>query len=59
MWQIDRITKREQKHHKEQNGMRITGRSIRTIEEVQRKRAEKIRDKNKKEEREELENIDS
>ncbi len=46
-YQIDRATKRQKKHDKAKNGMRISNRGIFTIVEAEVKRAEKIRKKDK------------
>jgi hypothetical protein len=39
---------RERKQRKSKTGMKISGRSVLTIQEIQRKRAEKIRDEKKR-----------
>ena len=44
----DKWKRRERKQHKKKTGMRISGRSILDIVEIQRKRAEKIRREKRK-----------
>lgn len=40
---LDKALRRERKHNKKVNGMRITGTSVKTIQKIQQERAEAIR----------------
>lgn len=48
---INKINKRDSKINKRKNGMRISGRSIFTLEEVKKKKAEKIKKEREAKER--------